>query len=312
MHSYLHTLETFSIDTLPTLDVCVAAALERFLRDSVPTMPRFASSRVLIIGSVNAAAVGRIVGTTFKDAVCADESDYIRILSSHPPFDSALLISASGGKHAVSIAKHLQEIGLHTVLITHNPTPLAGDYVKKENVYVFPKNREPYTYNTSTYLGVILATTHESSSDIWSFIDSEVRSKLTRDFSFFDAFYITIPTHLRFIAPMILTKFDELFGSRISCRVYTVEQAKHATTVVPSPKEFFISFGDPGQFLAPPERHLTIDLPENAGYGLLMAASYFIVGTIQQQNPPYFKENINEYCERASKLFNQKIEPIVS
>ncbi|MBY0539211.1 hypothetical protein K2P56_02100 [Patescibacteria group bacterium] len=311
MQSYLQILEAFGLDTLPTLDVCVLATLERFERDGIPKLPQLSSGKILIVGSVNAAATGRILATYLKNAVCADESDYEKVVSENPDIILALLISASGGKHAVRIAQDFQKLKLRTILVTHNPAPLAGEYVEKKDIFLLPKNREPYTYNTSTYLGIILSVTQESPLQIRTFIENAVIPKVRKDFEKFDAFFITIPTSLRLIAPMLLTKFDELFGSRVSGRTYTHEQAKHATTVVPSPTEFFISFGKPTP-VAPLDRNLTIPLPDDAGYGLLVAISYFLIGEIQKQHPPYFKEHIAEYCARASKLFDQNIEPIVS
>jgi hypothetical protein len=110
---------------------------------------------------------------------------------------------------------------------------------------------------------------------------------------------------------MLMAKFDELFAPRVSGRVFTVDHAKHATTVVQSPTEFFISFGEDTILFGPPEHQFVIPLPPNASYGFLMAVSYYVIGRIQKQHPLYFKEGIVSYCERASALFNQKIDPIV-
>ncbi|MCX6816141.1 MAG: hypothetical protein NT120_04805, partial [Candidatus Aenigmarchaeota archaeon] len=104
------------------------------------------------------------------------------------------------------------------------------------------------------------------------------------------------------------TKFVELFGRRVARDVYTGEQTRHATTVVPS-NEIFIQFGK--STVETEKKKITIPLPANASFGTMMAIGYYVIGRIQAGKPPYFKQNIAEYCKKASKLFKQDIKPIV-
>ena len=53
-----------------------------------------------------------------------------------------------------------------TILFTTNKDAPAKKFVKK--TLVFPKQREPYTYNTTTYLSMILASTKETTKKILS------------------------------------------------------------------------------------------------------------------------------------------------
>jgi hypothetical protein len=310
MESRLIELQTFSHANLPTLDVAVLGALELFERDGIPKLPVLPEGQILIVGSVNAAAAGRIIGQN-RNALFADESDYMDVLAKNRAIEVALLISASGGKHAIEIAKHFKRNGVRTILITHNPNALAKEFVAPTDFVVFPKNREPYTYNTSTYLGVILASTQEDSREIRTYIENTITPLVPDNFAKYDAFYITVPSRFRHMVPMLMAKFDELFAPRVSGRVFTVDHAKHATTVVTSPTEFFISFGEDKVLFGPPENQLVVPLSPNASYGFLMAVSYYIIGHIQKQHPPYFKEGVVEYCKRASALFGQEISPIV-
>ena len=79
---------------------------------------------------------------------------------------------------------------------------------------------------------------------------------------------------------MFLTKFDELFGSRISARVFTLGQTEHAKTVVPSDKELFVNLGvDNTRFgkyklnlSMPPEDKSSLDRP---AYATMMAIIYY-------------------------------------
>ncbi len=308
--SSLDVLKEFTIANLPTLDVATLGALELFERDGIPKLPHMPEGQVLIVGSVNAAAAGRIVGEN-RNALFADESDYKEVLARATTVQAAVLISASGGKHAIEIAKHFKKHGIRTILITHNRDALAKEFVASTDIIVFPKNREPYTYNTSTYLGVILASTQEDPHAIRAYIENIVGPAMPENFASYDAFYITVPSNFRQMVPMLMAKFDELFAPRVSGRVFTVDHAKHATTVVSSPTEFFISFGDDKVLFGPQENRLVVALPPNASYGFLMAVTYYVIGCIQKQHPAYFKEGIVEYCQRASELFGQEISPIV-
>jgi len=260
--------------------------------------------RPLVVGSENAAATGRILFQE-KDAVFADVSSYKKALDSAKGIDGAILVSASGAKSAPGIAKELRKRGLTTVLLTNNPNAPAKPLVSQ--AYVFRRQPEPYTYNTSTYLGMMLAKTQEDPDKILEHIR---KLKIPQDLGNYDAFFLLVPEEFTLISRMLLTKFDEIFGPMISGRSFTLEQAKHAKTIVQSDKEIFISFGEKNRIFG--TRRLDIPLPKKAGYGAMMAISYYVIGQIQKQHPPYFRDNIEAYCRRESKIFGEKIEPIVN
>jgi hypothetical protein len=56
---------------------------------------------------------------------------------------------------------------------------------------------------------------------------------------------------------------------------------------------------------------LNIPLPANATYPAIMATGYYVIGKLQAQKPAWFKESVESFAQRASKLFNPRIEPIV-
>src|ERR1035441_4045818 len=64
------------------------------------------------------------------------------------------------------------------------------------------------------------------------------------------------------------TKFDELFGGRLTGRCYTTEQTLHAKTVVPWEKELFIGIGVNNEDFG--TERLNIPLPDDAGYVAMM------------------------------------------
>ncbi len=303
------TLAQFDITSIPTLDVAVMGAFELFTAEPVsPLVLPF--SKPLVLGSGNAFLAAQII---FADtaAVFADETTYEAVLHTADRFDGVIVMSASGGKHAVPMVEAALRTGLITHLITNNAAAPAAALLPRECTHVYVKNREPYTYNTSTYLGPILAHTGEDSATIATYLASVVESRLLRNFGDYRGFVFLIPPQFHYVRSMLRTKFDELFGAQLVGRFFTPEEAKHAKTVVVSGDELFISFGVDNQHFGLVKNRLYIPVPEASNYGLMMAATYFVVGKIQAAHPPYFAQSITAYAKVASELFGHTITPIV-
>lgn len=307
---------------MQNLDDCVKGALRLYstLKNEFPPsdfdLDNFQNPWIFASG--NAFSTGEIMFQG-KDAVFADESTYETALDPIDSIHDAILISASGGKHATEIGKFLTEskkVRGQITLFTCNPEPAAKPWVDK--LLLFPHLEEPYTYNTSTYMGMILAATEpeprNQAEAILKHIETFVEPSLanfTKSLADFDAFFLIVPDELSLIKAMLTTKFVELFGRKFGRDVFTCEQTKHGTTVVPSETELFISFGiEPSAFDEITDllgkHRLPIPLPENAGYAAMMAVAYYVIGRIQAQMPPWFRDSIEEYCRKLSNLFDQK------
>jgi hypothetical protein len=309
------TMNGFDPKSLINLDQCVLNALNLFMDPGTkfpkPDLGRF--QRPLVVGSGNAIATGRIIFDT-KDAVYADEGSYKGKLEAIRSIDGVVLLSASGGKHAPIIAKNVKATGRKIILFTCNPSPLAKNDVSE--LHVFPSQPEPYTYNTSTYMGMLMACLIDDPraearkilDHIRNVVDPTLQ-KWGRRLGDFDAFYLLVPEEFDLIRIMLATKFVELFARRIARDVFTWEQSKHATTVVETPKELFLAFGRENTTFG--QDRLNLPLPENATYPALMATGYYVIGKLQAQKPAWFKDSIESFAQRASKIFGQKIEPIV-
>ena len=292
---------------LINLDECVINALELFIDKGVPKLNLGYYKRPLVLGSGNAAVTGKLLMED-KDAVFANESNFKQKLKAVKKIDGAILISASGTKHAPIIAKELKKRKIETRLLTCNPDAPAKKFIKPNNVFVFPKNPEPYTYNTSTYMGMILGKTKENPKKILNHITKKIKPKIPRDLKKYNAYYMMIPNDLGNFNEMLSIKFDELFGPAINGRVFTPEQTKHAKTIVHSDKELFVGLGHVNKIWG--SKRLNLPLPKPK-YGALMAAGYYFIGYIQKQNQPYFKKNIEQYTKKISKIFGHKINVIV-
>lgn len=308
--SNLETLKDFDIDSLPDLDVVTLGALELFAATELPQVDFGEFKKPLVVGSVGAYAASTIVFNN-TSAVLADESSYTGALETNPDIDGAFLLSASGSKHAIELAKELMKRNIPTRLITNNKVAPALGIVGTENTFVFPKNREPYTYNTSTYMGMIFARTKESPEAIHQFIEEQVKDLIPKNIGEYGAYVFIVPPYFHNVRKQFLIKYDELFGPYAVGRAFTTEEMKHAKTVVTSPKEVFISFGekDPQAHLR--SNYVHIPLPEGADYAAMMAIAYYTVGRIQAGKPAYFKGRIREYCREASEIFGNELKPIV-
>ena len=310
MGTYTDRLQRFTETDLPDLDEVVLGALELFAETDVPEINFREFSHPLVVGSVNGAAAGELL---FGDlnAVFANESDYERKLKTDRGIDGAFLISASGSKHAIVIAAELERQQIKTVLITNNPEAPAKQYLHADNVYVFPKNREPYTYNTSTYMGMMLSKTKEDSQSVSEFLLGQVEPLVPKKLTDYKAFCLIIPPEYDAMAAMFRTKFDELFGPELVGRIFTSEQMKHAKTVVDSPHECFVTFGEVDHLFGHPDSRIHIPLPSGHGLVTMLATGYYFIGHIQKQFPPFFKRDIAKYVESASHIFGSPISVIV-
>lgn len=278
---------------LINLDECVINALKLFSKTKLPKI-KYNFKNPLVVGSGNAAALGKLLFT----GIHADESTYKKILKSHK-VDGAIIVSASAGKHAPKIIKYLKKKKIKTILLTNNEKGKATKVADK--VLIFPKNTEPYTYNTSTYLGMILAKTNEDPKKILAHLKKVKVPSLKK----YNSYFFIVPEKFDALREFYETKFDELFGPKIQGEAFTFEQTKHAKTVVKSNKELFISLGKENKVFG--KNRLNYKLPKQADFALMFCLGYYVIGKIQSQNPPWFKKGIVSYVKEASRLFHQKI-----
>ncbi|MBM4035615.1 MAG: hypothetical protein FJ291_28065 [Planctomycetes bacterium] len=261
-------------------------------------------TRRLVTGSGNAFATGKILFAD-EDAVFADEGQYREKLGTAQTLgvDAAVVISASGEKDAPEIVAYLRDSfpKMPTHLLTCNGDSAAARLLREhqgaDHVIVTPRNPEPITYNTSTYLGMILAKTHEEAGPILKHIEAEVVARIPRDLTQYDAFYLIVEPKFDLVREMLVTKFDELFGPMLVGRCYTWAHTRHAKTLVHSEKELFINFGVEYEntLFGHEDARLHIPVPEWAGYAAMVAIGYYVIGRIQAQFPAWFKWNADRY-----------------
>lgn len=263
-----------------------------------------------VIGSGNAYNTGLIIFSG-RDATFADESNFKPIIemSNKKTTDGsqrdAVVISASGEKDSIQEVELAKKFGLKATLITTKPQSTAAKLA--DEVFASKSIAEPYTYNTSTYMGMILGATHENPTRIKEFIKSV---EFPKDFDNHKGYAFVVPNQFMQICPMLEIKESELFGPYVSLRAFSQGHARHAKFVVRTPEELVITLGQKNEFFGDAEHRWDINLPENVNFATIMALTYHIVGRIQASKPPYFKENISRYVNSdGPKAYGQDKKP---
>lgn len=289
-------------NNLPNLNETVIAALDFFEKNQPPHFNLKSLDFPLVVGSGNAFNTGQIIFSE-KPAIIANESNFKKIITGYKPLikkkiiTEAVIISASGEKDSIWEIKLAKKNGLKTILLTCSPESSAAKLANQTIVY--KKLPEPYTYNVSTYLGMILAAKNEKANGIKKIINS---LKLSKDLKKYTAYSFILPDEFSAIAPMLEIKRNELFGPYLSLRAFSFGEARHAKFVNNSAKELVISFGE-NKYFGLKENRLDIKLPKNAGFSLVFALAYYLIGKIQEVKPPYFKKNITAFCKNAPQAY---------
>ncbi len=282
-------------ETLPSLSDVVLAAVGYLAKTHPPKLVAKSFKFPLVIGSGNAFNAGQIIFSGQK-ALFANESTLNDLIKNYKDFISqkiitdAVIISASGEKDSVWEVKLAKKLGLKTSLFTCSPESSAAKLA--DRVFEYHKLAEPYTYNTYTYLGMILSSTLEDPKIILKHLKA---LRLPKNFSEHHSFAFVLPNKFAALTPMLEIKRNELFGPKLSLRAFTEGEARHAKFVIRDEKELVISFGK-NLYFGHPKHRWEIKLPKNADYGLMMAITYFLVGQIQKNKPAWFEKNIYNFC----------------
>lgn len=280
---------------LINLDQVVLKTLDFFTDNKPPFLDKNKFNLPFVVGSGNAYNTGLIIFSE-KAAVFADESNFKQLIAAFEKAMStglitqAVVISASGEKDSVWEIELAKKYSLQATLLTTKSESNAAKIA--DEVLVYKSIDEPYTYNTSTYMGMILSATGEDPVRIKEYINS---LSFPDNFDQYKSYAFVIPDKYMNICPMLDIKKDELFGPHLSIRAFSQGHARHAKFVIRSKDELVITLGGKNEFFGDPESRWDIALPEDIGFAGVMAATYYIVGRIQVSKPQYFKENIANY-----------------
>lgn len=288
-------MQTFTEDNLPSLKVAVLGALELFEKNILEKFDFGDLGKCLVVGSGNAITTGKIIFHNL-DCYFANESNYKSFFNKN--YNDVIIVSASGGKHAPIIAEELINKGKNIYLLTCSENSQAEKIAGKNNTCVTSKNREPYAYNVSTYLGWVLSFTREDPKEILDYINSNIKPLMPSNFNKYNGFLFSTPNRFSELNSLLEVKFMELFGRTIARDIKTNEEIKHALTIVPSDTELCIKFDS--NDIDFQNDILEIPISNDVSYGKMMALTFYIIGCIQEQKPQYYKKQIKSYVKRNS------------
>ncbi|MCK9438911.1 MAG: SIS domain-containing protein [Patescibacteria group bacterium] len=290
------------------LDQAVINALEFLSKEKLPKLNLKNFSFPLVVGSGNAYNTAQIIFSKQK-AIIADESNFREIISRYKDLinkkiiKEAVIISASGEKDSVWEIELAKKNKLKTILLTCSPDSTAARLADK--VLVYPKIAEPYTYNVSTYLGMILSFTGENPNNILNFIK---KIKLAKKISDFKSYSFVLPDEFLNICPMLDIKKSELFGPLVSLRAFSFGHARHAKFVIRDKNELVMTLGaDKNKYFGVSTSRDQLSLPSKYNFALILCLTYYLIGKIQESKPAYFKKHIKNYChDYGPKAYGKK------
>lgn len=278
------------------LDENVLKALKFHSQNPLPKLNLDKFKFPLVVGSEGAYYTGRNLFSN-QTAIFANESNFkaktktYSNLIKNKTIKETVIISASGEKDSVWEVELANKLGLETTLLTCEDESTAAQIA--DTTLIYKKIAEPYSYNFSTYVGMMMSATRENPKKI---LDLIKKIKLPRNFKNYQAYSFIIPNEFIEICPMIETKGQEMFGSRMIIRAYTPGRARHAKFIVRWDKELVISLGERNKYFGDPKSRWDINLPKSTEMATILSLTYYLVGKIQAAKPKYFQQNIINYA----------------
>jgi len=144
-----------AMEKIEKLDHYVIKTLKDLPEWKYPDLTIKKSERNVFIGSGDAANTAKIFAQVLGGHAL-NVCNYRIFFENEPGRNSDIyILNASGGKDGLKMAQWLTERNWHPKLLTNNPEPPAGKFLEPEDIFVFPANTEPPTYNISTYASMI-------------------------------------------------------------------------------------------------------------------------------------------------------------
>jgi hypothetical protein len=249
------------------------------------------SRRTLVVGSGNAYWTGRLIyRLSDRKFSHAEEVQAIHhIDSEHEDLGDVTIVSATGSRQVVDVAKYAMDKGLKVNSITCNPnSELKAALGERINEILIPSISEPPTINTASYGMMLYGITGEGPKPITDFLQ-EINAP-SQGYATYDSFSTILPDSMLELGRMASWKMHEIFGRSRGTLGTNATQLIHGGAVRDSDRELFIGIGVGGKVfdrirrVPPPEekRHI-VSLP--AGFGPLgyFMTTYHIIGMIQEQ-----------------------------
>lgn len=288
--SFLNTnhMENIGNQKIEKLDFYAIRTANEMAQWKYPDLKIAQTSRNVFIGSGDADNTGRILAQNFGGCGFS-VVDYKRFFENNPERDSSIyIVNASGAKDGLKMAQWLTQNGWRPKLITSNPEPPAGKFLKPEDIFVFPAIVEPPTYNVSTYAAMIYGILKENIDGL-SGILSNLPVPDLRKYKFI---FFLADDKYEIVARMAKRKIAETLAG-IGADGGGYSNAAHGMLLQPNPDRLVIclncKYDGPGD---------VFQIQADSYIGLLLGIHY-IIGKNQTESD---SENImKNYFENAKK-----------
>jgi len=158
-------------EKIEKLDFYALKTLDSLPQWKYPKLEIARTGRNVFVGSGDADNTGRILAQNFGGHGFS-VVDYKSFFENNPQPDlNVYIVNASGAKDGIPMAQWLTQKGWHPKLLTSNPEPPNGKYLRPEDIFVFPALKEPPTYNVSTYAAMLYPILKEDVSELKSSIE---------------------------------------------------------------------------------------------------------------------------------------------
>ena len=277
------------------LDFYVIKTLEYLEKWNFPKFKIEKNEKNIFMGSGSAACVAKLLAERFNGSTL-NVSNYKRFFKkiSKESTASTYIISASGGKDAVNMAKFLNKMNLKPNLITCNESAPAEKLCNK--TFVFPALKEPPTYNVSTYSSMIYWLFGENIKEIKSLIKN-IKIPNLRKYKYI--FFLAADKYDT-IAKMTSRKIAESLEG-IGSNGDGFSNSAHGMLRQPNKDRLIFCLNQKYPF-----KENVYELKINSYLGLMLA-TYYIIGKNQKEKDA---ENLLKNYQQTIKKLNWKINKV--
>ncbi len=271
------------------LDYYAQKTLDGLSGWTYPALALEKTSRNVFMGSGDAANTAKILAQNFG-GIGLTVVNFRSFFENNPEKNlNVYIVNASGGKDGVVMAEWLVGHGWQPKLITSNPEPPAGKFLKPDNIYVFPAIVEPPTYNVSTYAAMLYGILKEDIGGLKETLETlKIPNLRTYKYVFFLA-----SDKYEIVAKMASRKVAETL-SGVGANGGGFSNAAHGMLLQPNKDRLVFclntKYDGPGN---------TYELNIDSYLGLLLAVHY-IVG--KNQTDADTQNILRNYEENARKL----------
>jgi hypothetical protein len=288
-------MENTNLEKIETLDNYVFKALDNLPKWKYPELKIETTSRNVFVGSGDADNTGRILSQVFGGHGFS-VVDYKFFFTNNPEKDlNVYIVNASGAKDGIKMAKWLTENGWRPKLITSNPEPPAGKYLKPENVIVYPAVIEPPTYNVSTYAAMLYGILHE---DIAALGD-KIKSLEIPDLRKYKFVFFLADDKYEIVARMAKRKIAETLAG-IGADGGGYSNAAHGMLLQPNSDRLVFCLNC--QYDGPGNKY---ELDVDSYLGLLLCIHYIIGKNQTEQDSANILRNYFENAKKQGWEFNK-------